>query len=140
MEVTAGTNVGLHLGPLHSDKANGGEDDFADMSPLEDASDLDRSSPKQNFSDTVQVLEPGMVVDSHVSTQTKGLDSPLVVDSQEVTVDGTLDTVVVSSLPRESSPTMAHSLALALQNHFSSLKGLKTANEVGGPNTGKQLF
>jgi len=45
-EVTSGTNVGLHLGPLDSDKANGDEDDFANMPPLEDASDHDRSSPK----------------------------------------------------------------------------------------------
>jgi len=40
----------------------GGEDDFADMPPLEDSSDHDRSSPRKGLctptSDTVRVLEP----------------------------------------------------------------------------------
>jgi len=43
------------------------------------------------------------------------------------------DKVVVPSSPRESFPMTAQSLALALQNHFSSLDGLKTADEAGGP-------
>jgi len=59
-------------------------------------------------------------------------------------IDGTpvlvcSDTVVVQSPSRESSPMMAHSLALALQNHFSSLDGLETIDEVGGPNIGKPI-
>ena len=58
-------------------------------------------------------------MDSQVGMQTKGLDSPLVVDSQEVTADGVIP-----------SPTMAHSFALALQNHFSSLDGLDIADKV----------
>jgi len=37
-------NAGSLLGHLAYDKTNGGEDDFVDMPPLEDASDHDRSS------------------------------------------------------------------------------------------------
>ena len=39
-------NAGSLLGHLPYDKTDGGEDDFADMPPLEDASDHDRSSPR----------------------------------------------------------------------------------------------
>jgi len=40
VDATGGVNVGSPLG--HLDKTGGGEDDFAYMPPLEDASDHDR--------------------------------------------------------------------------------------------------
>jgi len=68
VDVLGGTNAGSLLGQFDSDKTNEGEDDFENMPSLEDASDHDRSSPKQGLSTpifyTVWVLEPGMVGDS----------------------------------------------------------------------------
>jgi len=48
VDATGGVNVGSPLGHL-DDKTDEGED-FADMPPLEDASDHDRSSPKEGLS------------------------------------------------------------------------------------------
>jgi len=74
-----GSNAGSLLGHLASDKTYVGEDDFANMPPLEDASDHDRSSPRQGLftltSNTVRVLEPGMVRNSPTIMQIKGLES-----------------------------------------------------------------
>jgi len=42
-DVSGGTKVGIQLDQLASDKTNGGKDVFADMPPLEDALDHDRS-------------------------------------------------------------------------------------------------
>jgi len=94
IDVPSETNAGLVLGQLDSDKTKGGGDAFADMPPLKDASDHDRSSARQGLStpisDIVRVLEPGMVGYSHVVMQAKGFDSPLVVDAKNVTtlIDG----------------------------------------------------
>jgi len=41
--VSGGPEAGKHLGQLNSDKTDRGEDVFADMPPLEDPSDHDRS-------------------------------------------------------------------------------------------------
>ena len=66
VDATGGVNVGSPLGHL-ADKTDGGEDDFADMPPLEDASDHDRSSPKQGLSTPT--------LDSLVVIQAKDLES-----------------------------------------------------------------
>jgi len=119
IDVPGGTNVGSHLGPLDSDKTDGGEDDFADMFLLEDASDHERSSPMQGLSsptsDIVRVSKSGMVGDSQAAMQPKGLDLQLVVDSQDVTtpIDGhrvEVSTIVdVPSPSRHTSPLRANS-------------------------------
>ena len=44
-----GVNAGSLLGHLASDKTDGGDNDFVDMPSLKDASDHDRSSPRQGF-------------------------------------------------------------------------------------------
>jgi len=48
LDAPSGANERSLLGHLASDKTDGGEDDFAYM-PLEDASDHDRSSPRQGL-------------------------------------------------------------------------------------------
>jgi len=71
-----GAIVGSLLSYLASDKTDGGEDDFADMPILEDASDHDRSSLIQGLftptSDTVRVLNSGTVRNSPTFMQVKG--------------------------------------------------------------------
>jgi len=61
VDATGGVNVRSPLGHLASDKTGGREHDFADMPPLEDASDHDRSSPKQGLStptlDSLDVMQ-----------------------------------------------------------------------------------
>jgi len=56
------------LGHLAFNKTDGGEDDFADMASLKDASDHDKSSPRQGLfiptSDTIMVSKLGMVRNS----------------------------------------------------------------------------
>jgi len=148
--IFGGTTTGTQLGQLDSVKTYGGGDVVIDMPPLEDASDHDTSSPRQNLSrpisNKVKVLESTIAVDTQVVTQTKVLESQIVVDSHVVTAQIDVihvlvcsNIVVVPSPPRENSPMAAQSLALTLQNHFSSLDGLETANEAGGPNTGKPI-
>ena len=88
IDVLGGTNAGSLSDQLDSDKTNEGDDDFAYMPPLEDASDHDRSPPRQGLStpisDKVWVLEPGMVGDSHTVILARGFDSQLVVDAKDV--------------------------------------------------------
>jgi len=77
-------NAGSLLGHLASVKIDGGEDDFADMPPLEDASDHDRFSPRQGlFIPTLDISEPGMVRNSRVVMQAKGSESQLVAFSYD---------------------------------------------------------
>jgi len=156
IDVPGRTNAGSLLGHLAYDKPDGGENDFADMPPLENALDIDRSSPKQGLStptsDIVRVLELGMERDSPALMQAKGSDSQLVVDSQKVTtiIDGHHEEVfaigVVPSLSCHTFPRKAKSLRdakallpnndmLELKNHFSSLDGLETTNAGGDPHT-----
>jgi len=71
-----GANAGSLLDHLASNETDGGEDDFADMPLLEDASDHDRSSPRQGLFtptfDTVKVSKLGMLRNSLVVMQGKG--------------------------------------------------------------------
>jgi len=74
--------AGLMQGHLASDKTYGGEDDFADMPPLEDTSNHYRSSPKQGlFTPTLDISESGMVKNSPAVMQAKGSESQLLVHS-----------------------------------------------------------
>ena len=65
IDAPGGANARSLSGHLAFDKIDGGEDDFAYMSPLDDASDHDRSSPRQELFtptfDTIRVSDPGMV-------------------------------------------------------------------------------
>jgi len=63
---SSGVNAGSLLGHYAFDKIDEGADDFADMPPLEDALDHDRSSPRQGlFTPTLDISEQGMVKNSH---------------------------------------------------------------------------
>ena len=69
------------LDHLAYDKIDSGEDHFAYMYSLKDASYHDRSSPRQGlFTPTSDISEPGMVRNSHVGMQAKGSKSQLVED------------------------------------------------------------
>jgi len=73
-------NVGSLLGHLAYDKTDGGKDDFVDMLPLENASDHDRSSPRQGlFTPTLDISKPGLVRSSPAVMQAKSSKSQLVV-------------------------------------------------------------
>jgi len=84
IDAPGGAKAGSLLGHLTSDKTNEGEDDFADMPPIKDASDHDGSSPRQGLFtptfDTIRVSKLGMVRKSSVVLQVKGSESQLVVD------------------------------------------------------------
>jgi len=96
-----GVNVGSPLGHL-ADKTDGGEDDFADMPPLEDAFDHDRSSPKQGLSPPT--------LDSLVVIQAKDSQShsTTLIDDHHVEAS---TPVTVPSLWRTTSPRRATSHA-----------------------------
>ena len=107
-------NAELLLDYLASDKTDGGKNDFVDMPPLEDASDHDRSSPRQGlFTPTSDISEPGMVRNSPIVMQAKGSESELVVHSVTTpTVDHHVEVyapVVVPSPSRPTSPWRAKS-------------------------------
>jgi len=73
IDAPVGANVGSLLGHLAYDKTDGGENHFAYMPPLEDASNHDKSSPKQRlFTPTSNISEPGMVRNSPAVMQAKG--------------------------------------------------------------------
>ena len=124
-------NAGSLLGHLSYDKTNGGEDDFSYMPPLEDVSDHDRSSPRQGLftptSDTIRVLEPGMVRNSPVVMQVKGSESQLVVDSVTTPIDGhhvdISATMVVPSSTRHTFPQKPKSLGDAKAPVTTSIDG-----------------
>ena len=114
IDAPGGTNAESLLGHLASDKKYGGEDDFADMSSLEDASDHDRSSPKQSlFTPTLDISEPGMVRNSPAFMQAKGSESQLVVHLTMTLIDDhhveVSTPVVVRFPPRSTSPQRAKS-------------------------------
>jgi len=124
-------NAGSLLGHLSYDKTNGGDDDFVDMPPLEDVSDHDRSSPRHRLftptSDTVKVSEPGMVRNSPVVMQVKGLESQLVVDSVTTPIDGhhveVSATMVVPSPSLHTFPQKPKSLGNAKAPVTTSIDG-----------------
>ena len=127
-----GANAGSLLGHLAFDKTGGGEDDFAYMPPLEDASDHDRSSPRQMLftptSDTIKVLESGMVRNSPVVMEAKGLESQIVVDLVTTPTHGphveVSAFVVVPSMLRHTSPRKAKSFGDAKNTSYDSYSWL----------------
>jgi len=111
-------NAGSLLGHLVFDERDGGEDDFANIPPLKDASDHDMSSPRQGLftpnSDRVRVSKSGMVRNSPAVMQAKGSESQLVVDPVSTLIDGhhveVSSTLVVSSLSCHTSSQKVISL------------------------------
>jgi len=76
VDAPGGANAGSPLGHIASDKTVGVEDDFAYMPPLGDASDHDKSSPRQELSTpTSNFPELGMLRNSPAIMQAKGLES-----------------------------------------------------------------
>jgi len=137
IDAPGGAKAGSLLGHLAFDKKGGGEDDFADMPPLEDASDHDRSPSRQGLSTrTSDFPEPGMLRNSPATMQANDSESHSVttsIDDHHVEVS---DHVTVPSLSPHTSPQKTKyfgdvkALSLVLQNHFSSLDGLETTNVV----------
>jgi len=65
--------AGKIQGHLAYDKIDEGEDDFTDMSPLKDALDHERSSPRQGlFTPTSNISKLGKVRNSPAVMQAKG--------------------------------------------------------------------
>jgi len=102
-----GANSNPLLGHLAYDKTNGGEDDFADMPPHEDALFHDRSSPRQGlFTSTSDISKPGMVRNSPSIMQAKGSKSQLVVHSvTNLTDDPHVKVYALVVVPSPSRPT-----------------------------------
>ena len=143
---------------LKVDETGGGEDDFADMPPLEDVSDHDRSSPKQGLSTPTLDLLVVMQAKDSESNSTTFIDDhhvevsiPVIVPSQLRTtspqrvkshantnapvpnVEASAIVTVPSQSPHTSPrkakyPGDVKAISLVLQNHFSSLDGLETTD------------
>jgi len=100
------------LGHLAYDKTGGGEDDFADMPPLEDALDHDRSPSMKGLSTpTSNFPELGMLRNSLAVMQAKDSESNLVttpIDDHHVEIYAL---VAVPSPLRPTSPRRAKSPA-----------------------------
>ena len=152
IDVPGGANAGSPLGHIASDKPGGVEDYFADMSPLEDASD--HESRKELSPHTSDFPDQGMLP---TIIQAKGSESHAPIEDHHVEVRALV--AVPSSLhptsPRRAkspadsttpinTPTDGHhveistimivpSPSLVLQNHFSSLEGLESTNVGGDP-------
>ena len=140
-------NSGSPLGHLASDKPGGLEDDFADMPPLENASD--HKSRKGLSTHTSDFSKQGMLP---IVIECKGLEfhAPIEVLHVEVSPPvGDLSlqratSLVVSTTPF-TTPMDGHHMSaivtvpspsLVLQNHFSSLEGLETTDVGGDPYVG----
>jgi len=137
-------NAGSPLGHLAFDKPRGLEDDFADMPPLEDASD--HKSRKGLSTHTLDFPEQGMLP---VVMQGKGSESHAPIGDLHVEVsppvgDPSLQRTtspVVSTTPftthmnghHMSAIMIVPSPSLVLQNQFSSLEGLETTDVGGDP-------
>ncbi|XP_068466565.1 uncharacterized protein [Phaseolus vulgaris] len=160
VDATSGVNVGSPLGHLASDKTSGGEDDLADMPPLEDASDHDRSSPKQGLStptlDSLVIMQAKdsesnsttLIDDHHVEVSVLVIVPSLLrttsprrakshVDTNAPVPNVEVSTIVtVPSQSPHTSPRKAKylrdvkAISLVLQNHFSSLDDLETTDAV----------
>ena len=104
INVPGGANAGSPLGHLTSDKPGGVEDDFADMSPLEDASD--HESRKGLSTHTSDFPEQGMLRNSPALMQAKSSKSHASIEYHPIEVS---PHVAVLSPLRPTSPRMAKS-------------------------------
>ena len=99
IEIPGGANVGPLLGHLASDKPGGGEDDFAHIPPLEDASDHESRQGLSPY--TSYFPKQGMLP---AIMQAKGSESHAPIENHHVEVWAP---VAVPSMLRPTSPWRA---------------------------------